>query len=550
MKIKIIFLSLLICGIAHNLQAQISNNKILPKSFLLSQVRFNESKIYTAPNVDMKKIEKEDFLDSVAGYAPRFGYPHKVNLNTQNSGEWIRLENGDKLWFLKIKCPKAKSINLLYDKFWLPNGATLHIYNKNKSQILGAFTSKNNKGTHAKPKGFSTTLVAGNVITLEYFEPSNTTDKGIISITKVIHGYKKIKLLSNFYEKGNKDFGDSASCNININCESGDDWRNEKESVGLLLHNGSRWCSGSLLNNTANDGKLYFLSADHCIDGSGAPIEPDLDAINNPDGSIMSFIWNYESVDCNNGIDFTPLSTSGATVIANNSNTDFALFLLDESPASVGVDPYYNGWDRRNIPALRAVSIHHPRGDIKKISIENNPVSSTSYYSNLLNNNANHWRVANWDVGLTQKGSSGCPLFNQDSRVIGQLHGGDAGCIGGTYNGLPDWYGKLYSSWDGPSPQRRLKDWLDPLNSGTWFLDGKYLNGSPVDVCLGVTNPNIYVNQTFSSPTTHVVQGCNVELYNTSVINNAKLEVTAIQSLNINGHFEAKLGSELEFKND
>ena len=40
-----------------------------------------------------------------------------------DAGYWHTLENGDRLCQLTIVCPKALSINLLYDKFWLPDGA-------------------------------------------------------------------------------------------------------------------------------------------------------------------------------------------------------------------------------------------------------------------------------------------------------------------------------------------------------------------------------------------------------------------------------------------
>lgn len=148
-------------------------------------------------NIDMLAVAKEDNTDNISGKVPRFGYPFEVDFNLNNSGNWTTLDNGDRLWLLSIECPEAKSINLLYDKYWLPEGATLHIYNKNKSQTIGAFTSKNNRGTYQKPKGFATGLVAGSSITLEYYEPQKVKNKGIISISAVFPCHH----FSNFSQK-------------------------------------------------------------------------------------------------------------------------------------------------------------------------------------------------------------------------------------------------------------------------------------------------------------------------------------------------------------
>jgi len=77
----------------------------------------------------------------------------------------------------------------------------------------------------------------------------------------------------------------------------------------------------------------------------------------------------------------------------------------------------YAGWDRRaNSPASGA-SIHYPAGDVGKISIENNAFQVSSW------NGLNNMWLVNFDDGVVQHGSSGSPIFNQNQRVVGQLHG-------------------------------------------------------------------------------------------------------------------------------
>ena len=427
----------------------------------------------TLSSINLSALQAEDAQDALNGVPPRFGYPHNVNFNLTNSGVWQTLANGDRIWTLEIYSPSAKSINLLYNRFWLPQNAEFYIYNSAKTHSIGGFTSRNNKGTRANPKRFGTGLVFGDRVILEYYEPQNVRGQGIISIAKVVHGYRYISIMQGQSESV-LGFGKSGSCQVNVNCPEGNNWQKEKTSVALILVEGMRWCTGSLINNTKNDGALYFLTANHCI--NDRRLSRRLDALADTDGSDWSFYWNYESTNCSNGMDFVPPSTSGATLVSNNGATDFALFKLTESPYDLkpAVQTYFNGWER-NSPNGATVGIHHPKGDIKKICLENNAVTSTPYLSPRINNSALHWRVANWDVGVTEGGSSGSPLFNLNHRIVGHLRGGGAECVGSTDNGSSDWYGKFGVSWNNSTDRRRrLKDWLDPISSNAMFLDGRY----------------------------------------------------------------------------
>ncbi len=148
------------------------------------------------PALNIKTIREEDENDERNGLPPRFGYPLDVDLNLINSGSWMTLPNGDRIWRLEIECINALSINLLYDKFWLPYGTKFHLYSKNKSQIIGGFNADNNRGTKQKPSKFTTGLLFSQSIILELYEPLALKNQSIISIDKVVHGYRKIDLKS------------------------------------------------------------------------------------------------------------------------------------------------------------------------------------------------------------------------------------------------------------------------------------------------------------------------------------------------------------------
>jgi hypothetical protein len=519
------------------LQAQISTEE-LPVSFSFEEntLQFDIETAQTLPSLDMETINREDREREEKDLPPRFGYRHPVHLTLNNSGQWTTLSNGDKLWKLDIYCPEALSINLLYDNFHLPEEAKFFIYSSDKKHSIGAFTSINNKGTKEDPQGFATGLVYGDKVTLEYYQPKEVTDYGIISIAYVVHGYRYIYL-----PESSENITVSGDCQVNVNCSEGQNWQNEKNAVALIIMDGNYLCSGSLLNTTANDGRPLFLTADHCL-------RCIYDALGDSILNYFSFYWNYESPNCTPTTYPTPKSTAGAVVIANNGATDFALLRLTEDPRNKSdVNTYYLGWDRTGNAGTGGVGIHHPDGDVKKIATHNiSPANSDcmnfNYCVSYLPNN-NFWKI-NWMVttngqSVTEGGSSGSPLFNNNHRVIGQLYG--AGYCPNLNCSNPSAdianYGKFSVSWDNnTNPKRRLKDWLDPDNTGVLVLDGTS--------CPTIVN---FTNQTVTTNTT--VTSCgDINIQNVKVKNGAKLTLIAAGEVNIISDFEVDLGSELEIK--
>lgn len=94
-----------------------------------------------------------------------------------------------------------------------------------------------------------------------------------------------------------------------------------------------------------------------------------------------------------------------------------------------------------------------------------------------VNGGAQTWEIVGglyggWEIGVTEPGSSGSPLFDQEGRIIGQLFGGGAACAGTNDNGAFDYYGRVGVSWEGGgTSSTRLRDWLDPQNSGRDTMD-------------------------------------------------------------------------------
>ena len=108
--------------------------------------------------------------------------------------------------------------------------------------------------------------------------------------------------------------------------------------------------------------------------------------------------------------------------------------------------------------------IHHPRAGEKALAIEIDPVTTIW---------GTHWLIGAWTEGTTEPGSSGSGLWDTASKLlVGDLTGGYASCDDPDGS---DWYGKLSVSFlGGGAPSNRLKDWLDPDNTGAVTCPGRY----------------------------------------------------------------------------
>ena len=407
------------------------------------------------PSFDMNRVAEEDAQnEGVKGIPWRFGYTHSVDLGLED-GIWTDLENGDRVWRMLISSPGAISLNFIFDDFFMPEGGSLYLYSDDREDLLGAYTSVQNQ----ENRMLGTWLVYGDKVWLEYYEPQNVSGMGSINISKIIHGYRNADKRPQ--EKGLNDSGD---CMLDVDCNIGDDWQAKKEhnkrAVALIVMNNSL-CSGTLINNTSNDGTPFFLTADHCMEG------------NNPSTVAFLFDWISPAPQCatyNNSQNGSQnMSVSGSILRASDPLSDFALLEITQSiPGSW--DRVYAGWDRSGQIPDYAVGIHHPSGDIMKVSRDNNSPAKINY-SNLY-----AWEISNstggWDYGATEGGSSGSALFDPDGRIIGQLCCGASGCNGLTDNGQSDDYGRMDRSWTGAgSPSTRLSDWLDPTGTGQTYIN-------------------------------------------------------------------------------
>jgi hypothetical protein len=381
--------------------------------------------------VDKAAAAQDDTARERAGDPYRFALPAEVSIDPARSAAWEALPGGISRWQLVVECPGSTSLNLGFSRFRLPWGGRLEVAGH-------VFTAVDNAG-HGQ---LWTQIVPGDVLTVTLTLPSDRRDNFDLELASVGRGYRGLQ-----EDK-------SGACNIDVVCEEGDDWRADIRSVGVYTVNGTWKCTGAMVNNTAQDGAPLFLTAQHC----------NVTAVSAP--SVVVY-WNFESPVCGQqgGGSLDEFQT-GAIWRASYGTSDATLVELEETPdPAFGVT--YAGWDARGAAPTSATTIHHPSTDEKSISFEYDPLSITGYLSSAPGDTS-HLRIADWDLGTTEHGSSGSPLFDPAHRIVGQLHGGDAACG----NNLPDWYGRFSVSWTGGGdPTSRLRDWLDPGTSGVTVLD-------------------------------------------------------------------------------
>jgi hypothetical protein len=422
-------LALLLC--ASLAQAQIEYGGAPPSSY--GPLAAELPTVVMAP-VDVAALLAEDARQ--AGKGPfRFGENLEVDLGFE-SGAWSELASGDRVWRLRIASPGALSLSLVFSRYDLPFGAELYAYDDERRSVYGQFNQQNMN----PDGGMAIRPVAGEALTLEYLEPAWVERPGELRIATVVHDYRGVlELLESPAPDGN--------CEIDVACPQGIGWENQVRAVTRLLIGGVL-CSGSLINNTAFDGTQLLISANHC-------------------GSLNNavFYFKYQKPGCGTGSAPTAFTVQGSTQLAGSSTFDYRLVRINPAiPATY--EPYYAGWDRSGVAPPSTATIHHPGGDPKKISFDNNPPTKSG----------SQWRIAQWELGVTEGGSSGCPLYTNGGRFIGQL------CCGAAFCGFPfdDFYGRLDAQWS------QVASILDPLGTGATGIDGFDPSGGG-----GPTGPDI-----------------------------------------------------------
>ena len=442
---------------------------------------------------DAQAAQADDEARDRDGFVPLYGRFCAIGVDPATKGRWQVLPNGDRIWRVRVTSPGALAMELFAEGFDLPVGGILHVYDEAGGQLLGGYTAYNRQ-----PDGsFSTDMVYGDACILEYYEPQAVAGQGNFRFTQVAHAYRMVS--NEAIEAQGTQRADP--CQVDVNCTEGTQWQEQRDAVvrvRVVIPQGTGWCSGTLVNNTAQDCKPYILSALHCALGSTTA-----------NFNQYQFRFRYQRSGCGSGS--IPVA-SGNTVTGctkradsndngGDSGSDFILLELN-NPIPAGINPFYAGWSSLNLSSPNGVSIHHPAGSEKKISTYTASLS-TSGWGQI----GSHWRVI-WTAtanghGVTEGGSSGSPIFDSNKRIVGTLTGGASCCEANacgfqTGPNAPDFYGKMSHHWSSNpnAANQKLRVWLDPAGTNVTTLDGSYTPCSLVGIAERAADmsPAVYPN--------------------------------------------------------
>lgn len=469
-KIDFKFLAVLLIAVffSNNLSAQISKGGT-PPSFNYPNLLRSTIKTYRATlNFDVEQLRKEDQVTDRNGNLKRIAVNVPVDVDIARTGEWTVLPDGKEIWQQKIQAPNAEGLIVVYEDFYIPKGGELFLYTADKSQVIGAYTHE----THPQGGAFSTQNLYQDEIILEYVKSSTTDEAPRIKVQEVGYIYGKAGL-------DDLEPGYSAHCQIDVNCSDGDNWKDQSRGVvHMQMAFGKDWyiCSGSLVNNAKEDKTPYILTAWHCF----------VDGYKTADYATTQYYFFYETSLCKGRRLKDVKVTVGAepkVILPMKKGSDGALVqLLEKIPEDW--DVYYNGWDATNLDVVSGVVIHHPNGDVKKISTFTSPLATFGYLdfgAGQVSASNSHWKVfyskTENGKGCTEGGSSGSPIFDQSGRIVGTLSGGLSACDSSVQYqqgpNSPDYFGKMSFHWDQYSSSTlHMSTYLDPDNTGVKLLNG------------------------------------------------------------------------------
>ncbi len=337
--------------------------------------------------------------------------------------------------------------------------------------------------TIARRSVFWTPVLEGETASVELelpasVQPGNATLR-LPAISHLGAPASKLKALSSY-------IGEAEACEVDIACLAPtvqQQIATASNAVARLLvtvKGVTYLCSGTLLNDSLNSFTPYFLTANHCISGTNDLVADKGAAA--AAASTVNTYWRFQAATC--GSQAMPdyaLIADGATLLARSVDYDWSLLRLNSAPPPGATFAAWNAAGPLN-PGASAIAIHHPAGDLKK-------VTQGSVYGYSSYPDGSSFIQTRWTLGATEDGSSGGGLFTLNAangayELRGGLAGGSGRC--GTSQGI-DEFSRFdvafplvapYLAQDAPNPAKTAP--VTEFYNAT--LDDYFITADPAEI--------------------------------------------------------------------
>jgi hypothetical protein len=362
---------------------------------LLHSVRYGSHIDLNQLSLTLERLD----IRSVTMKAPnQIGVNRSVAVSPKTRAQKFVNQDGSQIIVLIIKSSGASGIGVHFRNFALADGEEVYVYGAAADSIV--FGSYTNKGPWGSGEFWSGTI-AGDTAVIEFYTRTGENGKAF-EIFEISHIFAELDWRLRSPEP------DVLYCEVDASCY-GDV---EKNAVGRMVvnDNGVFVCTGTLLNDRAQDRTPYFLTANHCVSTQAV-------------AQTVEVYWFYQTTNCNSGVLRSWVhSPPGANLLAAQSSNDFSLLrLLNNAPAGA----LFSGWTSADQSTGTSVfGLHHPGPDYPPYIasyLRRSGGSITSTYYNCPDTGLVNGYRTDWTSGTVEEGSSGSGLWNSGGYLVGVL---------------------------------------------------------------------------------------------------------------------------------
>jgi hypothetical protein len=363
---------------------------VLPSARYGSHIDLNQT------SVTLDRLD----IHSVTLNAPnQIGVNRSVAVSPKTRAQKFVNPDGSQIIVLVIKSSGASGIGVHFRNFALAASEEVYVYGPGADSIVcGPYT---NKGPWGSGEFWSGT-VDGDTAIIEFYTTTGENGKGF-EIFEVSHIFPELDL------RLRSDQPDVLPCELDASCY-GD---TQKNAVARITYNnnGPYVCTGTLLNDVAQDQIPYFLTANHCVPTQAV-------------AQTVEVYWFYQTTSCNSGVlrsDWVH-QLGGANLLATRGLFDFSLLRLANS-APVGA--VFSAWtsvaQSRDTPVF---GLHHPGGSFPptvESYLRRTSGTITYPYDGCGSTGLIDGYRTGWTSGAAEDGSSGSGLWNSNGYLVGVL---------------------------------------------------------------------------------------------------------------------------------